>query len=178
MSGSQPFPKRFKAGYLDRLDGRTSTAMELKERWQEFTDDLGGVDGLSYQQRSLVERALWLEHWLHTQERELCAGRLRYEPAGKSRSELYLDLLPALSAGQVELPDDDKLFQQLVGLERRTSRMGRDLIDHAPGAHDDRANAVAGLVSIGLKPEVLPNIRRIGSPRFPIGPFGLASGFR
>jgi hypothetical protein len=29
-------------------------------------------------------------------------------------------------------------------LERRTSRMGRDAVDHAPGAHDDIANAVAG----------------------------------
>jgi hypothetical protein len=33
---------------------------------------------------------------------------------------------------------------QFVGLERRTSRSGRDSVDHAPGAHDDVANAVAG----------------------------------
>jgi hypothetical protein len=29
-------------------------------------------------------------------------------------------------------------------LERRTARSGRDSIDHAPGAHDDIANSVAG----------------------------------
>jgi hypothetical protein len=32
-------------------------------------------------------------------------------------------------------------------LERRTARGGRDSIDHPPGAHDDLANAVAGLCS-------------------------------
>ena len=36
---------------------------------------------------------------------------------------------------------------QIVGLERRVSRAGRDSIDHAPGAHDDIANAVSGVVS-------------------------------
>jgi hypothetical protein len=34
----------------------------------------------------------------------------------------------------------------LVGLERRVSRQGKDSIDHAPGGHDDAANAVAGLL--------------------------------
>jgi len=37
----------------------------------------------------------------------------------------------------------------LSGLERRTSRGGRDTIDHAPGNHDDIANAVAGVL-VGL----------------------------
>jgi hypothetical protein len=36
------------------------------------------------------------------------------------------------------------MVSQFVGLERRTSRGGRDSIDHAPGGHDDVANAVAG----------------------------------
>jgi hypothetical protein len=37
---------------------------------------------------------------------------------------------------------------QLVGLERRTARGGRDTIDHSRGAHDDVANAVAGAVQL------------------------------
>jgi hypothetical protein len=32
---------------------------------------------------------------------------------------------------------------QLVGLERRTTRAGKDSIDHAPGAHDDLVNSLA-----------------------------------
>jgi hypothetical protein len=38
------------------------------------------------------------------------------------------------------------LANQLCGLERRTARGGRDSIDHAPGAHDDLANCVAGAI--------------------------------
>ena len=40
-----------------------------------------------------------------------------------------------------------RLLAQIVGLERRTARGGRDSIDHAPGAHDDVANAVAGVIA-------------------------------
>jgi hypothetical protein len=49
------------------------------------------------------------------------------------------------------------LISQLHGLERRTARGGRDSIDHAPGAHDDIANAVAGalLLAVAVKPLVI-----------------------
>ena len=40
--------------------------------------------------------------------------------------------------------DHPRLIAQPCGLERRTARSGKDSIDHAPGAHDDIANAVAG----------------------------------
>ena len=49
-----------------------------------------------------------------------------------------------LNSGKVELIDNAKMVNQLVSLERRTTRGGRDSVDHAPGAHDDIANAVAG----------------------------------
>ena len=74
--------------------------------------------------------------------------KVQYEASDKVRSDLYLDLLPALNSGRVELPPDNRLASQLTGLERRTARSGRESIDHPPGAHDDRANAVAGLVSM------------------------------
>jgi hypothetical protein len=38
------------------------------------------------------------------------------------------------------------MIGQLVSLERRTARGGRDSIDHPPGAHDDVANAAAGVL--------------------------------
>jgi hypothetical protein len=47
----------------------------------------------------------------------------------------------------VDLLEDARLLAQIVGLERRTARGGRDSVDHAPGAHDDVANAVAGVVA-------------------------------
>ena len=56
-------------------------------------------------------------------------------------------MLPWLNAGHINLPRHDRLIAQIAGLERRVSRAGRDSIDHAPGAHDDLANAVAGVVA-------------------------------
>jgi hypothetical protein len=52
------------------------------------------------------------------------------------------------SCRRIQLLDHPKLTNQLCGLERRTARGGRDSIDHAPGAHDDLCNAVAGAASV------------------------------
>jgi hypothetical protein len=79
--------------------------------------------------------------------RERFAQRgVTYRVADKTRSDLYLALLPELNSRQVALLDDKRLVAQLCGLERRTARGGRDSIDHAPGGHDDLANAVAGAI--------------------------------
>jgi len=72
---------------------------------------------------------------------------IKYVPAGKPKSDLYVDSLAAFNSGRVELPPDDKLVNQLINLERRTSRAGKDSIDHAVGSHDDRANVVCGAVA-------------------------------
>ena len=72
---------------------------------------------------------------------------VRYDVSELDRSALYLEMLAAMNSGRVELPPDDALARQLTALERRASRSGRDAIDHPPGGHDDRANAVAGLVA-------------------------------
>lgn len=69
---------------------------------------------------------------------------IAYEASAKPKSDLYRDLLPRINSGEVDLLDEPRLVAQLCGLERRTSRGGRDSIDHAPGQHDDVANAVAG----------------------------------
>jgi hypothetical protein len=71
-----------------------------------------------------------------------------YEPAERSKSELYVDLLPALNSRTIDLVDSDRLVQQIVGLERRVGRGGRDSIDHGPGGHDDLANVVAGVLGV------------------------------
>jgi hypothetical protein len=71
---------------------------------------------------------------------------VNYEPADKTKSELYGDLVATINSGAVDLLDHGKLISQLIGLDRRTRSGGRDQIDHAPGGHDDIANAVAGAV--------------------------------
>jgi len=67
-----------------------------------------------------------------------------YELSDKNRSELYLACLPLINSRRVELLDHQKMINQFIGLERRTGRSGRDMINHIANFHDDIANAVAG----------------------------------
>jgi hypothetical protein len=71
---------------------------------------------------------------------------IAYDVADRPRSDLYRDLLPVLNSGSAELLDEPRLAAQLVGLERRTSRAGRESIDHGPHGHDDLANVAAGVL--------------------------------
>jgi hypothetical protein len=73
---------------------------------------------------------------------------ISYDPAEKTKSEIYRDMVPMINSGEAELLDSDRLVAQFVGLERRTARGGRDSIDHAPGQHDDLANAAAGALTL------------------------------
>ncbi len=75
---------------------------------------------------------------------------ITYEVSEKPKTDIYRDLLPVLNSGTAELLDLPRLAGQFCGLERRTARGGRDSIDHAPGSHDDLANAAAGaLLMVG-----------------------------
>jgi hypothetical protein len=73
---------------------------------------------------------------------------IAYRVADRTKSDLYRDLLPLIYSLGVELLDDRRLRAQLLRLERRTSRAGRDTIDHPPRSHDDVANAVAGVAAV------------------------------
>jgi hypothetical protein len=72
---------------------------------------------------------------------------VRYDTAEQTKTELYRELLPLVNAARVELLDVPRLAAQLVGLERRVARGGRDSVDHAPGGRDDVANAAAGALA-------------------------------
>lgn len=67
-------PSEFRPRFLDTLDGRTQTARVLRQRLAEIQSDLGGADQLSYAQRSLARRAVWLEAWIETQEANAADG--------------------------------------------------------------------------------------------------------
>lgn len=85
--------------------------------------------------------------------RELFFKRgIRYDLSKKTKSELYRDLLPVLNSGFIELLDNEQMVNELVGLERKTARGGRDSIDHAPNSHDDLINAAAGAIDLCHKP--------------------------
>lgn len=78
------------------------------------------------------------------------AHGVRYEPCERVKSDLYRELVAPVNAGRVELLDLPALRAQLVGLERRVARGGKDSIDHAPGARDDLANSAAGALGLVL----------------------------
>jgi hypothetical protein len=78
---------------------------------------------------------------------------VRLVPCERVKSEIYADALGVINSRACELPDVPRLFAQLVALERRTGRGGRDAIDHPPGGHDDLVNAALGSVVSGLTPE-------------------------
>lgn len=67
-----------------------------------------------------------------------------YKISERTKSEIYQSMLPMLNSRRVELLDDKVLRSQLLGLERRTARSGRDSIDHRVGGHDDVINSAAG----------------------------------
>ena len=59
-------------------------------------------------------RELFRQHGIH------------YACAEKPKSDLFRDLLPLLNSGRIVLPKSDRLVSQICGLERRTSRAGKD----------------------------------------------------
>jgi hypothetical protein len=69
---------------------------------------------------------------------------IHYKHSERDRSAIYADALPLFTSGKARLLDNRKLVSQFSSLERKTSSMGRDKIDHGPGGHDDLCNSAAG----------------------------------
>ena len=67
-----------------------------------------------------------------------------YKHSQRDRSVIYLDTLPLFTSGRVRLLENARLVSQFAGLERKTSSMGRDKVDHGPGGFDDLCNAASG----------------------------------
>ena len=78
----------------------------------------------------------------------------RYVKSPLPKSALYLELLPAICSGGIELLDEEITINQLSSLERRTRSGGKDRIDHPQGGHDDLANVVAGVSFIASKRKI------------------------
>lgn len=116
------------------------------------------------------------KEWVQERFRE--AG-ITYEESVLSKSQIYAAWLPVLNSHLCHLLPIPKLEQQLVSLERKTSRgSGQDIIDHPQrkGAHDDMANAACGAIvmcSQGTQPlivsrETVEKIKALGPRRRPM----------
>jgi len=67
-----------------------------------------------------------------------------YERSEKSKSEIYLEVLPVFTRGLALLPNHSQLLKELRLLERRTHVSGRDTVSHGRTGTDDFSNAVCG----------------------------------
>lgn len=79
---------------------------------------------------------------------------IRYAKSEYNKSQLFLEFLPALCSGAVELLDDEVLIDQLASLERRTRSGGKDIVCKPVGGRDDVANVVSGVCAVVSKPKV------------------------
>lgn len=68
---------------------------------------------------------------------------VRYIRSELNKSQAYLEMLPLFMRQNLSIPDHPKLTRELRLLERRTSRMRRDVVDHGVNGSDDYANALA-----------------------------------
>jgi len=69
---------------------------------------------------------------------------ISYQQCELNKSKLYLELEPLINTQQILIPKDKNLINELLNLERKTGRSGRDSVDHPLKGSDDLANAVAG----------------------------------
>ena len=75
MAKQSEIPDRYAHDWLEKLDGRTRMAQAARQRLEVLQDDLGGHSALSYQERSLCRRAVFLEMLLEQRESALAEGR-------------------------------------------------------------------------------------------------------
>jgi hypothetical protein len=101
---------------------------------------------------SSVESDKYAGEWVPEAFREF---GIEVKNAAMTASELYLNFLPLVSNGTVELLDNKRLLAQLLGLERRSRSGGKDLITHYAGGHSDLANAVAGACVLASQRRVM-----------------------
>lgn len=96
------------------------------------------------------------------------AHGVTYIASDRAKSEIYRDALPLLNSRRVALLDNEALVRQLIALERRTGRAGRDSIDHGPGGHDDLVNSALGALLLAARPTLPPP--RLGIIDIDLGP--------
>ncbi len=78
---------------------------------------------------------------------------IEYVTCDKPKSDLYLMLEGLVNTGRVEFAHDERLIRELVNLERRRGRSGKDIVDHPPRGSDDLANSLAGLAYLLVQNE-------------------------
>lgn len=135
---------------IGHMEGRVAILDALRETVPPFSPEQVVADYAALLKSYRIHKVIGDRYAGEWPREQFQKHNVTYDASAKPKSDLYRDLLPTINSGEVDLLDVPKIALQLVGLERRTARGGRDSIDHAPGGHDDVANAVAGVLT-GLK---------------------------
>jgi len=76
---------------------------------------------------------------------------IAYGHSERDRSAIYMDVMAAFTSGRVRLLDNPRMITQFKNLERRTSPIGKDRVDHPKNGKDDLSNATAGAVILAVQ---------------------------
>ena len=126
------------------MDAKVATLACLIERKPRFDPETVTAEFAETQKRYRISRVKgdrWAAGFVDAAFRR---NGITYEASDLTKSDIYREAMPLINAGQVRFLDNRKLTVQLLGLERRVARGGKDNIDHAPGGHDDLCNAACG----------------------------------
>jgi len=157
---------------IAHLEDGIPTLDALRERKPPFSPDDVVGEFASLMKLYGISRAdadKWGGDWVGEAFRK---RSITVAPSARPKSEIYVELQPLLNGHRCALLDHPRLISQLIGLERRTASGARDSIDHAPGAHDDLSNALAGAlllvrqrVPMKITPAVLETARQLAHRR-------------
>lgn len=138
---------------IAHLDGATAVLDVVREKRPPFSPDAVVEEFAallkSYRIRE-VQGDRYGGQW--PSERFTVHG-VTYRTSERVKSDIYREIVAPINAARVMLLDLPVLRAQLIGLERRVSRSGKDSIDHSPGGRDDVANAAAGALVLTLERE-------------------------
>ncbi|MBI1650119.1 hypothetical protein [Hyphomicrobium sulfonivorans] len=133
---------------IGHRDGETAVLDAVRERKPPFSPEAVVTEFAETLKAFGITRVTgdrYASEWPREQFRN---HGIAYDVSQKTRSDLYRDMLPVLNSGKADLLDNAKLIAQIVSLERRVSRGGREIIDAPPGGHEDLCNAVAGVIEM------------------------------
>jgi len=110
-------PGRYRPDWIEKMDGRTRLAQAVRQRLEALQADLGGLDALSYQERSLCRRAVWLEALLEQREARLAHGEEIDEGAHVQASNALMGVWKALGLQRRarDVPDLKTYLKQREG---------------------------------------------------------------
>jgi hypothetical protein len=78
-----------------------------------------------------------------TFRRDFEREHISYRVCQKTKHQLYEALEPIINAGEIQLLDVPKLYEQILGLVVKGIK-----IDHQSGEHDDFSNSLAGVANM------------------------------